>query len=524
MSPATTLLHRPRTSARAFTKLACLALVSASCAALAACGSSSSTGTTADPASVVPAAAALYAGATVRPSGAQKTAALAAGKALTHEANPYLRLLGTLQTPGSGQLSFSRDLAPWLGPHAGIFLTSLGSSSALPSLLEQGLLGRSNSAGFAFGADGAQGAIVLDTSDSAKARSFLDAQAAKAGAHATSYRGVAYEVSADGVAFGVVDRFAVIGSESGLRSVIETSHGGCLAGALQRLLEAARGGAVRCPRPRLLRPAELDCDFRAGRARGDRAGARRRARVEHLAGRICQLADARRRYPRSGAAGAGAGLLAVDPAGRAGARRTARANRGWRSASATSAQASARTSRISRRSPRFRARSGAERPESTAGLSLGGLLQGLLTPLRLLGANSAQARHDFASWMGSAGIFASGASLLELKAAVVIASKNPALSRGRRRQARRRAAQGAAGRSRRCRFPAPTRRSSARISGLPVVLDIADGPARRRSDQVRARPRRSVGASRAEPVRARCRRRAAHRCRQRASAKASSRA
>ncbi len=43
----------------------------------------------------------------------------------------------------------------------------------------------------------------------------------------------------------------------------------------------------------------------------------------------------------------------------------------------------------------------------------------------MLGANSAEARRDFASWMGSAGIFASGTGLVELEAGIVIASTNP---------------------------------------------------------------------------------------------------
>src|SRR4029077_721900 len=77
-----------------------------------------------------------------------------------------------------------------------------------------------------FGAGGVQGAIVLDTSDSAKAGSFLDSQAKHAGARANSYRGVSYRATSSGVAFGVVDHFAVIGSETGLQDVIDTTRGG----------------------------------------------------------------------------------------------------------------------------------------------------------------------------------------------------------------------------------------------------------------------------------------------------------
>ena len=72
--------------------------------------------------------------------------------------------------------------------------------------------------------------------------------------------------------------------------------------------------------------------------------------------------------------------------------------------------------------------SGAEAP-ATGALSLSGLLGGILKPLSVLGADTAQARRDYASWMGSAGIFASGTGIIDLKAGIVISSTNPTLSR-----------------------------------------------------------------------------------------------
>ena len=123
-------------------------------------------------------------------------------------------------------------MAPWLGAHAAIFLgrpgaASEASVSRLLALLQQGILGGSAAtSAFPFGAKGVDGAIVLDTSDATKARSFLEAQAARAGGHAATYKGVSYQTAPGAIAFGVVDRFAVIGSESGLRSVIDTTLGG----------------------------------------------------------------------------------------------------------------------------------------------------------------------------------------------------------------------------------------------------------------------------------------------------------
>ncbi|MGP0102174.1 MAG: DUF3352 domain-containing protein [Solirubrobacteraceae bacterium] len=453
--------------------LACTALVTVLCGALAGCGSSGTTGTTADPATAVPAAAVLYAGATVRPSGSQKTAALAAGKALTHQADPYLRLLGALQTPGSARLSFGRDVAPWLGPHAGIFLSSLGSASALSSLLAQGLLGGSASGAFAFGAGGAQGAIVMDTSDSAKARSFLNAQAAKAGAHATSYRGVNYEVTAAGVAFGLVDRFAVIGSESGLRSVIETTLGGAAlahTGGYSKLLAAAPSDALAHiysnPASSTRAPKQEGLSGLLGVLGGAHA-----ANISLVPSASSLTLDA----DTLASGSAGGGLLSADPEGAHALDELPAES--WLAiglghlGTSLDQDVQALQGLVSLPSAL-----GGGAPESTAGISLGGLLQGMIAPLRVLGAPSAQARRAFASWMGSAGIFASGASLLELKAAVVITSKDPALSRAAVAELAAQLRKAGASITP-VRIPGTDAAVAARVSGLPVVLDIADGPA-----------------------------------------------
>ncbi len=247
--PSASSLH-PRTRRPC---LAAALLATAVAGVLGGCGSSHSGSTAADPAGAVPASAPLYVGATVRPSGSLKTAALADGKALTQQANPYLRLVALLQTPGSPSLSFTRDVAPWLGPQAGLFLSSAGSSRAqsglLLSLLEQGLLGSGSAAAFPFGggAAGAQGAIVLDVTDAARARSFLASQARHAGAHAATYRGAAYQLTAGGVALGIVGHFAVLGSDSGLRGVIDTTKGGAAlahASGYSKLLASAPSGAI----------------------------------------------------------------------------------------------------------------------------------------------------------------------------------------------------------------------------------------------------------------------------------------
>ncbi len=200
---------------------------------LASCGSSSQSGTSADPATLAPASAPLYVGVTIKPAGGAGGQAFTAMKKLTHLAEPYGALAQALLSSSTARPQFKRDIEPWIGAHAGVFITSIN-AAGLPSsgtsasgLLGGGLTGAISSLGAGtFGTAGDQGAIVLDTSDVGGARSFLNARASEQQAHTASYRGISYQVSSTGAAEGIVGKFAVIGSESGIKSVIETSLGG----------------------------------------------------------------------------------------------------------------------------------------------------------------------------------------------------------------------------------------------------------------------------------------------------------
>jgi Protein of unknown function (DUF3352) len=462
--------------------LATAATLTVGAAALTGCGSSNTIATSADPASAIPGSAALYAGATVRPQGAQRTEALAAGSTLTHQANPYLRLLAALQTPGSPKLDFARDVAPWLGPHAGVYLASLSSAGPLTAVLAQGLLGggSSGSGAFPLATGAAEGAIVLDTSDAAKARTFLDSQAKHANAHATSYRGVSYEVDAKGLSFGIVKRFAVIGSEAGMHGVIDTTLGGpslVHSSGYAKLLATAPSDALAHiysnPTPA------------AGPASG--AGSQegltgvlgllssgRQANISLVtsAGSLAIDADTLTAAAKSGPGG----LLSADP-------RSAQAldelpGESWLAIGLGNVGESlagdvqglrALASLLAGSAP-----SGVAAPAASSTLSIKALLEGMLAPLNVLGAPTAQAKAAFTSWMGSAGIFASGASLLELKAAVVIDSKNPAASRAAVSELAA-ALRKAGGTLQPLSIPGTDASVGARLTGLPVILDIADG-------------------------------------------------
>ncbi len=447
-----------------------LAALCCSVLALAGCGSSSAPGPGPDPAGVVPAGAPLFLGATVRPPDPQKTAALAAGRALTHQADPYLRLVAVLQTPGSPALDFSRDLAPWLGRRAGLFFTSAAGTGSLLPLIEQGVLGTSTGASsFPFTGAGASGAIVLDTTDEAKARSFLSTQAARAGARAASLDGVSYESVPSGPAFALVDRFAVIGSEAGVRAVIETAHTGASlsrAPGYAKLLAQAPAEALAHV---YVDPGTSSPAHGSGSALALLAGSRQ-SNISLVAGptSLTVYADS----AASAATGTPGGLLtSVAEGGRSFATLPGDS---WLAVGLGNLGQTLGANVNALREIAQLGTGLAGAGASTGTLSIGSLLEGLLTPLSALAANTAQARADFTSWMGSGALFAAGSGLLELKAAVVIESHNPARSRAAVAKLAALITKGG-GATQPVSIPGTDAAVAARLRGLPLALDIADG-------------------------------------------------
>jgi len=463
-------------------------------AALAGCGSSSSTGTSADPAGFVPASAPVYVGAVVRPDGSLKTAALAAGHKLTNQTDPYSRLLGVLQTPGSPTLDFGSDVAPWLGPNAGLFFTSLGSSEALASLLQQGLTGGGSTAAewpfSAGGAGGAQGAIVLDTTNLADAKTFVAGAASHAGAHASSYRGVAFQVTSSGDAFAVVDKLVVLGTESGVRAVIETTQGGpslksdSSYAQLQSVAPSDALGHV------YANPTALSSSTPAHPSGGSSTqslpellsvlGGVRPLNVSLVPSSSSLALDADVGPAPAGATGTqSGGLVAAAAAGNRALGELP--GESWLAAGLGNVGGTVGGSLeglhglLSLASTLGSSGAGAGASASPqATLSVKGLLEGLLTPLNALSANTAQARRDFLSWMGDAGVFASGTSVIELKGAVVIDSTNPSASRAAVAElgsALRQAGEEAGAAT----IPGTEAAIEAKITGLPLTLVIADG-------------------------------------------------
>ncbi|HEY2283750.1 MAG TPA: DUF3352 domain-containing protein [Solirubrobacteraceae bacterium] len=479
---------RGRAAGLGFAALAVLLVALAG--ALAGCGSSASTGSSADPAGLAPSYAPVYIGAVVRPSGKLESEALAAGHALTGRKDPYARLLSVLQTPGSPTLDFGRDVAPWLGENAGLFFTALGSTEGLTGLLRQGLTGVGGAGAewpFAAGT-GARGAIVLDTSDLAKAEKFVSTQAAHAGAHTTSYRGVSFQATAGGDAFATIDKLVVLGSESGVRAVIDTTRSGSSLkgnGTYAQLQSVAPAGALGHV---FANPSALTKAHIAKAAGGESEGA------GSLPTLLTALGGTR---PLNVSLVPSSKSLQVDadlgpaPAG------AARASGGLVGALATGAGALGELPSESWLATglgsigggldglhNLLSLVGTLASGSSAGpvapsaaqvtLSISGILEGILTPLKALSANTAKARRDFTSWMGEVGVFAKGTTILELQAAAVIDSTDPAASRaavGKLASVLNESGAEASAAT----IPGTEAAIEAKVQGLPVTLVIADG-------------------------------------------------
>lgn len=477
--------------------LAAALAITALAGALTGCGSSAPTGTSADPAGIAPASAPVYVGAVVRPDGHLKTEALAAGHKLTQQANPYSRLLGVLQTPGSPPLDFGRDVAPWLGPNAGLFYTSLGSSEALASLLQQGLTsGGAAAARWPFGTGGEQGAIVLDTTDLARAQTFVADAGKHAGAHASSYRGVAYQATPGGDAFAVVDRFVVLGTDAGVRAAIDTAQGGSsLKGdpTYTHLLSVAPTGALAhvYANPAAMTAAPKGAGTQEGSTSSQDlpallsvlAGTTRPLNVSLVPSSSSIALDADVGPPAAGATGAQAGgLVAAAAAGNQAL--SALPGESWLAAGFGNAGGAlgggleglhgllSLASTLGGPS----AGEGPLAPSSAqVTLNIKSLIEGLLTPLNVLSAGTAQAKRDYRSWMGDLGVFAGGTAVLELKAGVVIDSNDPAASRaavGKLASALRAGGGGIT----QATIPGAAVAVEAKLTGLPVTLLIAGGP------------------------------------------------
>jgi hypothetical protein len=393
---------------------------------------------------VTPASTPLYVDAVVRPEGSLKTDATSAGSTLTGRQKPFEGLLKLLAGPTGKTPSYSKEVEPWLGPHAGVFLSAVDLARAqgllggelLKKALSEGLTGveaallGQGGLSAALSSSAAQGALVLNTTNVDAARSFLETQAHSAGAHSESYRGVTYQVSPDGVAEGVVHRFAVIGSEAGLKSVIDTAAGGpslAEAAPYTKLTSTAESGALANA---YFSPEELAHSAKA--AGSSEEGSSILPLVEGLLGNPGQL------Y-LSVIPSADSVTIDFDtlpPASSTSSGSTSGESSTHSSSATSGAQVLSGLPGSSWLAIGF-GDLGKTFAGNTQGLhALASLASGVSLGSISLGAafaplssHALNVQRDLLSWMGATGVYVSGSSVLSLQAAIIIDSKNPARSR-----------------------------------------------------------------------------------------------
>jgi hypothetical protein len=171
----------------------------------AGCGESASGGE-GDPAGIVPADAPLYVQATIRPEGELREGALAAIGKIMRTDDPAGRLRELINeefAKEGGGFTWEKDLAPWLGEEAALWVSDIAADE--PSF-----------------------AAIVQTTDVEKAEAATTRFKEEEGTQYTprSHAGVDYEVDPDGTAVGFVDDFLVMATESAFKRTVDLSEGG----------------------------------------------------------------------------------------------------------------------------------------------------------------------------------------------------------------------------------------------------------------------------------------------------------
>jgi Protein of unknown function (DUF3352) len=454
-------------------------------AALAGCGSSGSG--SADPATLAPASAPLYASVAIKPAGGSGGAPVLAAKKLTHLAEPYGSLAQTLlSSPSAASLVYKRDIAPWAGERAGVFVTAIqpgrlaAAAGSLQSLLQGGLSNLSSllNAG-ALTSQGTQGAIVLQTSDAGAARSFIAKQANRQGAHANRYRGVPYQLTPGGLAEGLVKNFVVIGSESGMHAAIDASLGArsfAAAAGYSKPASATIASAFLEPQALISGAAANGAKGAAPSAEaGGGSGGGSSSKAQSKSPPIGQLLAGIQSASLTITATHNALTLQgqVHSSNEATPLFGAEGARAMGTLPATSWLA-AGIGDTGANLPRALAllQSVASLGSSTVFSSFGG--PSIERIFKALASHEAQVKQDFASWAGPGGMFVSGSGLFNLQAALVIASKQPAASRA---AVGKLAAlmQSAGATIAQASIPGTDAAKSVKLQGFPAVIFIASG-------------------------------------------------
>jgi hypothetical protein len=175
---------------------------------LAACGGAGGAAD-ADPAKAVPAGAAIYIEGVIRPEGDQRDDLLDAARKVLRTDDPEAKLhelidKGLKDSDGPAT-SYDKDIAPWLGKKAAVWVA--GVDRAKPGYV-----------------------VLVAAKDTEKAQEAIDKGAKQEKAvKERSYKGVDYQVDADGVAAGIVGDFFTVGTEPEFKRTVRAEDGDSLA-------------------------------------------------------------------------------------------------------------------------------------------------------------------------------------------------------------------------------------------------------------------------------------------------------
>jgi hypothetical protein len=167
-------------------------------------------GVGADPANAVPAGTSIYVEGVLRPEGDQRADVLDAAGKLLRARDPERRIRELvdqgLKKAEGGPLSYGRDIEPWLGQRAGVWVTAV--QRAKPGYV-----------------------VLVATKDSEKAQQAIDGEINRAGKRVTgrTFGDVDYQVDSDGVAAGIVGDFLAVGTEAEFKRTISALDGRSLA-------------------------------------------------------------------------------------------------------------------------------------------------------------------------------------------------------------------------------------------------------------------------------------------------------
>jgi Protein of unknown function (DUF3352) len=357
-----------------------LVALAAIASGVAGCASAGGSGGGTDPAALVPASAPLYAEAVLAGDGQEQADAHAALGRILRTSDPRGELVRLFDR---GNADFARDIEPWLGDRVG-------------------------AAALAFGGRGADHVVVAVSRDDAQAEAALARLLPQA--QQRSYRGVDYRVGTGQRAFAaaVVDHAVVLGTENGLKAVIDASKGQSLAESDG--LKQARDEV------RQERSAFLYVDV-AGVLRGALSAAGGQA--AQLAPLVEPIAQA---LPKTIAAALDAepDRLRLDSAAFGGGAGSGPTASGADALAGLPADAwlGVGVGDLGGRANAFLDRVG-----SGGGLAAVGVQALLGQAQQTLGLDI---RRDLLGWMGDAGFSVSGTSADDSRAALVIASKDPA--------------------------------------------------------------------------------------------------